>query len=127
MKHHKELLKLYFKMFKTNQILCNYCKAAFLCVGFVVFCAEVSAQEIRDCDRNMEQERSMLAADPEEVSHEEYKPQRITASDKSKSAVKERKQSPIYKAEGEKDCKPQEMSTLSFNLFLYIVDRFKED
>ncbi len=38
-----------------------------------------------------------------------------------------RKENPIYKQGGEKDFKKENMSTLSFNLFLYIVDKFKED
>ena len=33
----------------------------------------------------------------------------------------------LYKQGGEKDLKKEGMSTLSFNLFLYIVDKFKED
>jgi hypothetical protein len=38
-----------------------------------------------------------------------------------------RKDNPIYRQGGEKDIKKENMSTLSFNLFLYIVDKFKED
>ncbi|WP_106567202.1 hypothetical protein [Cecembia rubra] len=38
-----------------------------------------------------------------------------------------RRENPIYKQGGEKDVKKEGMSTLSFNLFLYIVDKFKED
>lgn len=38
-----------------------------------------------------------------------------------------RKENPIYKQGGEKDVRKEGMSTLSFNLFLYIVDKFKED
>jgi hypothetical protein len=38
-----------------------------------------------------------------------------------------RKENPIFKQGGDKENKKEGMSTLSFNLFLYIVDRFKED
>jgi len=38
-----------------------------------------------------------------------------------------KKENPIYKQGGEKDGRKEGMSTLSFNLFLYIVDKFKED
>lgn len=38
-----------------------------------------------------------------------------------------KKENPLFKQGGEKDAKKEEISTLSFNLFLYIVDRFKED
>jgi hypothetical protein len=39
----------------------------------------------------------------------------------------QRKENPLYSQGGEKDGKREGMSTLSFNLFLYIVDKFKED
>jgi len=38
-----------------------------------------------------------------------------------------RKENPMFKQAGEKDVKKESMSTLSFNLFLYIVDKFRED
>lgn len=38
-----------------------------------------------------------------------------------------RKENLIYRQGGEKDARKEGMSTLSFNLFLYIVDKFKED
>ena len=38
-----------------------------------------------------------------------------------------KKENPLFKQGGEKDVKKEGMSTLSFNLFLYIVDKFKED
>jgi hypothetical protein len=38
-----------------------------------------------------------------------------------------KKESPGVKSGGERDGKKEEISTLSFNLFLYIVDKFKED
>ena len=38
-----------------------------------------------------------------------------------------RKENPLYKQGGEKDNKKEGMSTLSFNLFLYVVDKFRED
>jgi len=38
-----------------------------------------------------------------------------------------KKEPSIYKQGGEKEMKKEGMSTLSFNLFLYIVDKFKED
>lgn len=38
-----------------------------------------------------------------------------------------RKENPMFRQAGEKDVKKESMSTLSFNLFLYIVDKFRED
>jgi hypothetical protein len=43
------------------------------------------------------------------------------------AGVAVKKENPIFKQGGEKDAKKEEISTLSFNLFLYIVDKFKED
>jgi hypothetical protein len=38
-----------------------------------------------------------------------------------------KKENPLYKQGSDKDIKKESMSTLSFNLFLYIVDKFRED
>ncbi len=55
-------------------------------------------------------------------------PRSSTKSEKSVNTNSSIKKDPqIYKMGGEKDIKKEGMSTLSFNLFLYIVDKFKED
>jgi hypothetical protein len=46
---------------------------------------------------------------------------------KPSTAAGLKKDNTLYRQGGEKDTKKEEISTLSFNLFLYIVDRFKED
>ena len=51
----------------------------------------------------------------------------ITDSKSSNYTLQNKKDNSIYKVGGEKDTKKEGMSTLSFNLFLYIVDKFKED
>jgi hypothetical protein len=38
-----------------------------------------------------------------------------------------KKENPLYKQGSDKEVKKESMSTLSFNLFLYIVDKFRED
>jgi hypothetical protein len=38
-----------------------------------------------------------------------------------------RRENSMFRQAGEKDNRKEGMSTLSFNLFLYIVDKFKED
>ena len=43
------------------------------------------------------------------------------------TASPQRKENPILKQGGEKENRKEGMSTLSFNLFLYVVDKFKED
>ncbi|GAB3656048.1 hypothetical protein GCM10028791_27580 [Echinicola sediminis] len=91
---------------------------------------DADAQEVRDCDnRNGQREKSILNApveDAEEPMIDGYRPEKMSPNHSSKT-VKEVKENPVYKASGEKEEKKEEMSTLSFNLFLYIVDRFKED
>ncbi|MFC4873886.1 hypothetical protein [Negadavirga shengliensis] len=39
----------------------------------------------------------------------------------------EKEQKPEYSQNREKQIKNEEMSTLSFNIFLYVLDRFRED
>jgi hypothetical protein len=50
-----------------------------------------------------------------------------TKDSKATTSTTLKRENPLYKQGGEKDAKKEEISTLSFNLFLYIVDRFKED
>lgn len=38
-----------------------------------------------------------------------------------------KKENPLFKQGSDKEVKKESMSTLSFNLFLYIVDKFRED
>ena len=50
-----------------------------------------------------------------------------TKDNKATTSTTLKKENPLYKQGGEKDSKKEEISTLSSNFFLYIVDRFKED
>jgi len=119
-------------MLDVSQILPNYGKVILVGIAVGIFWViDAGAQEVRDCDnRNGQLERSILNEPIEEMGEiaveEEYRPEKVSPKNSNKS-VKEVKENPIYKASGEKDVKKEEMSTLSFNLFLYIVDRFKED
>lgn len=45
----------------------------------------------------------------------------------TKVAPKKDNKDNLHKLRGEKEVKKEGLSTLSFNLFLYVVDRFKED
>lgn len=45
----------------------------------------------------------------------------------SNNLIPLKKDPTIYKEGGEREIRKEGMSTLSFNLFLYIVDKFKED
>lgn len=46
---------------------------------------------------------------------------------KTSKNILPKKENPFYKEGTDKEIKREEMSTLSFNLFLYIVDKFRED
>lgn len=46
---------------------------------------------------------------------------------KSGTKIAVKKENPLYKQGSDKEIKKDEKSTLSFNLFLYIIDKFKED
>lgn len=48
-----------------------------------------------------------------------------TSSTQSSTTV--RKENPLYKQGSDKEVRKESSSTLSFNLFLYVVDKFKED
>lgn len=43
------------------------------------------------------------------------------------TSVTEKEEEQLYKYEGEKEVNKERLSTLSFNLFLYVADKFKED
>lgn len=45
----------------------------------------------------------------------------------TQSSTTVRKENPIYKQGNDKEVRKESTSTLSFNLFLYVVDKFKED
>ncbi|UCS94398.1 hypothetical protein KZP23_05060 [Echinicola marina] len=119
-------------MFNISQILPQSYKSVIAGIAVAaLYNVEVGAQELRDCDRRpgRSSDESLNSVESvENFSSEEYKPERVSISNKAKSSsVKEVKENPIYKASGEKEVDQEEMSTLSFNLFIYIMDRFKED
>ncbi|WP_373520406.1 hypothetical protein [Aquiflexum sp.] len=65
-----------------------------------------------------------------EQKSENFQRQSVSPTIETKSGTNTtqfKKDNAIYKMGGEKEIKKEGMSTLSFNLFLYIVDKFKED
>lgn len=116
-------------MVKANQIPSKFYKLFLLGMAIgLCWTLDAEAQEIRDCDRKNHNQSSL----GEDVNYgemeDDYIPQK-TEPTKSRTIVKELKDSPARKisATEKKQESTEEMSTLSFNLFLYIVDRFKED
>ena len=112
----------------TNKISFRFDK--FFVLGFL-FCSVISFNAVGQEERTVHHRDS--SADYEEVSDlagteftDSGKEGRETKANTSLSPKKETKDH-LHKQRGEKDGRKEGMSTLSFNLFLYVVDRFRED
>jgi hypothetical protein len=112
----------------TNNVSFRFDK--FLILGFL-FCSVISFNALGQEERVVHHGDS--PADYEEIN--DHRGSDFANIGKEGTEVKENK-TPLPKKEnkdhlskqrGEKDAKKEGMSTLSFNLFLYVVDRFKED
>ena len=101
-------------------------------VSFISFAQSERERNFPDLPRNNNESSTQYESSESST----LEPRQENAPRNSASAVKEnkpaasttlKKENPLFKQGGEKDAKKEEISTLSFNLFLYIVDRFKED
>lgn len=109
-------------------------KVAFLAIMFSAFCTLNSFAQGEERNRNIPESRvddNFGAMESPEANIMDYNSK---SSVTSSSANKEKatanpvnRNKDIYKQTGEKDVRKENVSTLSFNLFLYIVDKFKED
>jgi hypothetical protein len=125
-------------MTSTDKISSKGLKILSLCAGFCLFLGFASfAQGERDrnspdlpknSDSIGQFEGSESSAFENRTDYS-YRQSNITAKDgnQNPSNAQVKKENPLFKQGGEKDVKKEGMSTLSFNLFLYIVDKFKED
>ena len=112
----------------TNKISSRFGK--FLILGFL-FCCVISFNALAQEERTVHHRDS--PADYEEINDQGVRD--FSQIRKENGEIKETKISQpknenrdhLSKQRGEKDVKKEGMSTLSFNLFLYVVDRFKED
>lgn len=100
--------------------------------SFASFAQNERDRNIPDLPRNNDSanqyespESSILEQKSENSSKSPVLP--IVESKSSNNPAQTKKDNAIYKMGGEKEIKKEGMSTLSFNLFLYIVDKFKED
>lgn len=101
-----------------------------LVIGFL-FCSIISFNAL-----GQEERGTAIVDNPAEYDHitvvdgsghsdlENKSPERVTTRKLSQESENNEQ---AYKQGGEKDVKKEGMSTLSFNLFLYVVDKFKED
>jgi hypothetical protein len=103
---------------KTNKISFRFRK--FLILGFL-FCSVISAHH------------GDAPAEYEEINDHEVRDFSLNGKEHAEtketkiSIPKKENKEQLYKHRGEKEVKKEGLSTLSFNLFLYVVDRFKED
>lgn len=109
-------------------------KVAFLAVLFSAFCTLNSFAQGEDRNRNIPESRvddnfgAMESPEANVMDYNSKSSVTSTSSNKDKATVSPNNRNrDIYKQTGEKDVRKENVSTLSFNLFLYIVDKFKED
>lgn len=124
-------------MLEQNNISLTYTKGFFFAIIFCVFgFTDIFAQS--DKDRNLPDvpktvDNPMNFESPESSNYDtklDLNSKQNNINKETKSSTNQnpvRKENPIYKQGSDKDIKKEGMSTLSFNLFLYIVDKFKED
>jgi len=109
-------------------------KIAALTFMFSAFFAFTALAQGEERNRNMPETRvddNFGAMESPEATVIEYSSKSANTSSSSKvtnsPTVPTNRNKDIYKQTGEKDVRKENVSTLSFNLFLYIVDKFKED
>jgi hypothetical protein len=114
---------------KQNKICFPFAK---IFVIGLLFCLigsfEVSAQEEKGkviSSPNQEFDDLIEIENPE-ISDSESKSLKIKEQKKTFTPQKDIKNDQLYQQRGEKEVKKEGLSTLSFNLFLYVADKFKE-
>lgn len=101
-----------------------------LFLSFASFAQNERDRNIPDLPRNNDSASQYESPESStsEQKFENFNKQTVSPIGESKAApTPVKKDNSLYKVGGEKDIKKEGMSTLSFNLFLYIVDKFKED
>jgi hypothetical protein len=122
-------------MLEQNNISVFYQKVFAATILFCVVCAFESVAQNHEGDRNMPEvrvgENYGVMESPESGNTYHSSPAKSSvdtkSSDKDKLPSNSGRSSSLYRQGGEKDVKRDNVSTLSFNLFLYIVDKFKEE
>ncbi|WP_194973409.1 hypothetical protein [Aquiflexum lacus] len=120
--------KISSKVVKGVPFLVVFC----LFLSFASFAQNERDRVVPDLPRNSDTVNQYEGSESStsEQKSENVQKQSIAPLIESKSGVtntQTKKDNAIYKMGGEKEIKKEGMSTLSFNLFLYIVDKFKED
>ncbi len=119
-------IKISSKGSKKAPLLVLFC----LFLSFATFAQNERDRNIPDLPKNNDSANQYESPESSisEQKSENFNRQSISPIGESKVATTpSKKDNAFYKAGGEKEIKKEGMSTLSFNLFLYIVDKFKED
>ena len=112
----------------TNKISFRFDK--FLILGFL-FCSVIAFNAVGQEERTVH--HGDASADFDEInglSGTDFTPMGKEVTEMKENIVaspKKENKDHLHKQRGEKEARKEGMSTLSFNLFLYVIDRFKED
>ena len=111
----------------TNKILFQFKKPlvlGFLFCSFVTFSAAGQGERIKSHEDNPAEFETITDHVGQDFLNSEKNNAETTAG---KVTIKKENKEQLNKHRVGKNAKKEGMSTLSFNLFLYVVDRFKED
>lgn len=111
-------------MLQQNKISFPFKKSLF--IGFL-FCSVVSFDIVGQEERENVVSESSQGYDDLSGPESSDMQENTTEIKMTERSLTEKKEEQLYEYEGEKEVKKEGMSTLSFNLFLYVVDKFKED
>ena len=112
-----------------NLILFSLCKTFFIAILFCTMASfSASAQEESAVDFGQPNQgyEALTEQDNPDAPKTEDKKQNFWEQQKSAILLKESNEEKAIKRGGDKEAAKEGMSTLSFNLFLYVVDKFKE-
>lgn len=121
-------IKIPSKGIKSVSFLGLFC----LFLSFASFAQSDRDRNIPELPRNSDSANQYESPESSisEQKTENLQKQSASSTVESKSvtnSTQAKKDNAMYKVGGEKEVRKEGMSTLSFNLFLYIVDKFKED
>lgn len=100
-------------------------------IGGMLFCCLIASEGKAQSDKERTDKEHTKSADSAFTEGEKYEVIENIYENKSskinKSTESATRDSSGYRIEGQKNIKEEGKSTLSFNIFLYVLDRFKEN
>lgn len=113
-----------------NSFLAKPLALTFGLVLFIFFNGFAQDRERVDREEKVQEYQNnfdIMEGQPAEINSEQVTKSSSLENLSKTPSPKAKKENQVFRSEGEKDSKKDGISTLSFNLFLYIVDKFKED